>query len=486
MIRNLGHFKAFLVGDLKPKYVRGPARSTDYLPCSYCKGLYKKNYLRRHYIKCAAKPSEDKQRIKHMAKSQTLLACSADRNNTLHRLRVKTEVLDCMMPDKIALVAKMDPLICYFGDNLLKKHKRKQSGVVVSNKMRELARLLIEFRIRRNDSELELIDTIEPQSFDEAVECAKKVGGYKPEEKTFSAPSVSAHLGTSLKQVADLLIRLILKQDQYVVSKTKNSEEKLKEVKRFHRLVDTQWTTEISSMAFKDLNEKRWNKPTILPLTRDIVKFKNFVTREADGAIALLKTQPNNINPLKKLISAVLVLTVLYNRRRIGDVQYTTVESYNKEYGSINQEEFLKSLTESERFLTRHYRRVVAGGKGSRPICILFPKHLQDYVTHIIAFRKTHEDSNPYLFGLPTTKTWSRADVAIRRFAKQADLEYPAAITSNKLRKHIATVMQLISLDKEETEQFSIFMGHTEKTHNEFYKYVVIYAHIAFTNFYTY
>lgn len=43
-----------------------------------------------------------------------------------------------MKADHILLVAKMDPLIYLFGEQYLKKHKRKQMAVVCSNKMREL------------------------------------------------------------------------------------------------------------------------------------------------------------------------------------------------------------------------------------------------------------------------------------------------------------------------------------------------------------
>ncbi|KAJ8964684.1 hypothetical protein NQ314_004716 [Rhamnusium bicolor] len=78
--------------------------------------------------------------------------------------------------------------------------------------------------------------------------------------------------------------------------------------------------------------------------------------------------------------------------------------------------------------------------------------------------------NNPYLFGCPGTVKWTRGDIVIRKFAENANLEFPNQISSNKLRKQIATVMQIINLNKEETEQFAQFMGHTEKTHNDFYK----------------
>ncbi|CAH1374502.1 unnamed protein product [Tenebrio molitor] len=48
------------------------------------------------------------------------------------------------------------------------------------------------------------------------------------------------------------------------------------------------------------------------------------------------------------------------------------------------------------------------------------------------------------------------------------ELQHPETISSNKLRKQIATVMQILNLTKDEAKQFANFMGHTEKTHNEY------------------
>ncbi|KAF2889874.1 hypothetical protein ILUMI_16299, partial [Ignelater luminosus] len=138
-----------------------------------------------------------------------------------------------------------------------------------------------------------------------------------------------------------------------------------------------------------------------------------------------------------------------------------------------NQEECLNSLSESEKVLTKHYKRVVTEGKGSRPIVILFPQSLQDYMNIIINIRQSTNlvpENNVYLFAHSGSECWTRGDVAIRKFAQNANLDNPKEISSNKLRKQIATVMQILNLNQEETERFANFMGHTDKTHNEFYK----------------
>ncbi|KAI4455567.1 hypothetical protein MML48_9g00005867 [Holotrichia oblita] len=140
--------------------------------------------------------------------------------------------------------------------------------------------------------------------------------------------------------------------------------------------------------------------------------------------------------------------------------------TYQQNSSSTNQEECMNALTESEKFLTRYYKRLVTGGKGSRPVVILFPGNIQQYINKIIEIRKSTNlvpSDNPYLFGYPDTNHWARGDVAIRKFARNADIAHPDQITSNKLRKHIATVMQILNLNKEESEQFAQFMGQTEK-----------------------
>lgn len=469
LIRNSGNFNEFLKGNVYPKY-GSKSDNTEYYPCHRCKALLKKKYLSRHRKTCIIKKNRSNA-IREAAASQTLIACSLDETNTLNRLRVKEEVFPRMKADDISIVAKTDYLIYKFGENYLKKHKREQLNVVCSNKMRELARFLIEFRKISNLPHYTLKDVLTPKLFDTIVECAKNIGGFDKEQKTYRAASLSAHLGTSLKQVCDLFITTLLKEDSCV---PKNEREQIiKQTKRFKMLVETQWNTEISSLAFKNLHEQRWEKPIMLPLTSDIKKFKDYVTEVADKALLVLKETPNNKKEFKNLVEASLALTVLFNRRRIGDVQYTHLKTYTTHKATNNQEECESALSETEKVLTKHYKRLVTGGKGCKPTAILLPRQLQEYINFFIDIRISYglvPNQNSYLFGCPGTTKWTRGDVIIRNFAKKAGLQYPNLISSNRLRKQIATVMQILNLSNEELEQFAHFMGHTEKTHNEFYK----------------
>lgn len=78
---------------------------------------------------------------------------------------------------------------------------------------------------------------------------------------------------------------------------------------------------------------------------------------------------------------------------------------------------------------------------------------------------------NEYVFATPGSKIkWGKGDVAIKALTRLIKLENPEAISSNKLRKQIATVMQILNLTKDEAKQFATSMGHTQKTHEEFYE----------------
>lgn len=69
--------------------------------------------------------------------------------------------------------------------------------------------------------------------------------------------------------------------------------------------------------------------------------------------------------------------------------------------------------------------------------------------------------------------------MSIRNLARESGIPDPHLISGNSLRKQIATVMQLLHLSPTDEAEFAKFMGHTEKTHNEFYKLgnLILYRH---------
>ncbi|KAK9701402.1 hypothetical protein QE152_g30629 [Popillia japonica] len=136
-----------------------------------------------------------------------------------------------------------------------------------------------------------------------------------------------------------------------------------------------------------------------------------------------------------------------------------------------NCKDFENALTEAERVLITKYKRVVNSGKESRAVVILIPTLLQNFRDLLLKYRlNVIPSDNEYVFAVPGTIKSGKGDVAIKTLRKKIELQNPNAISSNKLRKHIATVMQILNLTQDEAKQFANFMGHAEKTQWEVYE----------------
>lgn len=316
--------------------------------------------------------------------------------------------------------------------------------------MRELSRLLIAFRNVVQEKELSFKDMLKPKYFDAILVATRNISGFDPVKKLYATPSLAMHLGTYLKQACDELNHLILKESPGF---TCQSKEELttwqKDIKIFKTLVSTRWNTEISSIANKDLLENRWNKPLLVPLVSDIKIFKDQTENLARDCQEQFLNGTDDMETYKLMVNCTLALLILFNRRRIGDVQYLKVKDYTNENKS-NFKDFESALTEAEKILTQKYKRVVNSGKGSRAVVILVPDMLQEFINTLLDHREKHIPSNnEYIFAIPKSKVkWGQGDVAIRNLTKRIKLKHPEAISSNKLRKHIATVAQILNLSR--------------------------------------
>ncbi|KAJ8927335.1 hypothetical protein NQ314_020212 [Rhamnusium bicolor] len=391
-------------------------RNENYVPCSNCLGYFKRNFLRRHRRKCPLRSERNTSRENHLSASQLMIICS---------------VFTIMRADKISEAAMNDLLICSYAEGLLGKHKRTQIKTVISNKMRELGRLLLQLKETTNVQRL--IDVLKPEFFDTIVAATKVISGYNPNNKTYKSASLALHMGTTLKQVCDTATKNIIKKSPFI--QCSQPEETLKNIKRLKELLKNHWNLDVSSLALKNLNEQHWEKPKMFPLT----------TNEASEYI---QKETHVKKEYRRLSECVLALTVLLNRKRIGEVQYLTLKTYNSDVSDTPQEELLDSLTDGEKLLTKSFKRVVTGGKGSKPVAILFPKSLQKYINILLSIRdQCVPKTNEYLFAnLKSENRWLSGYHTLRKLAEQSGVNNKELFTSTRLRKQIATILQVSKL----------------------------------------
>ncbi|KAI4455379.1 hypothetical protein MML48_9g00013103 [Holotrichia oblita] len=345
----------------------------EYFVCTYCLGQYTKKLLFEHVKKCESRPENTQHSKKCLTNSQTFMALINSKNsNFLKSTRVKNEVFNIMRPDDISAVVKNDPLICLYGEALLSKHKRQQIVTVVSNKMREMGRLLIALNTTQNLNGL--FDALKPDMFQHLLCATKQISGYDESTKRFKSPSLAMHMGTNLKIVCDVAYRLVMEKRNIPGIQNYDNAIRRSEIKDLRKLVEGHWCNELSSLALKDLKEKHWEKPLQLPLTSDLQLFNNYIDALADESLTRLENSNNNKIYYKQLTQCILAKTVLFNRKRVGDVQYLKIETYNKSYSTVNPECFHQALTEVKKIISKNHKRVITGGKGSKPVPILFSK----------------------------------------------------------------------------------------------------------------
>ncbi|CAH0549885.1 unnamed protein product [Brassicogethes aeneus] len=391
LVRNVGNLDVALKGHIIPKKLQASkhVNESDYAICKHCSAYFKRLCLSRHMKNCFAKKPNATSSTNCNVLSESLIYSVSKKKigETLNKLEVKTAIFSKMQADAVTTVAINDILLIMWGEDLLKKTKNNRSLYYISNKLRECAKFLIE--IRKLGSFKDMLSTLKPENFDNAIKATKKISRYDIENRTFGAASLALHFGTTLKKLSDLATKLILRKK--IPLPITNVETCLKDLERFKGIVDSQWTTEVGSLALKDLNEKAAVKPKLLPITEDIMNLKKFVENCAEESYNKLKSS-KLMDSYRTLVETTLILTILHNRKRVGDIQYLDITSYDEQINRSEttvQSEMVSSLSENEKILTKHYQKIVSIGKGSRPVTVLIPRTIHKFFTLLHQIRKS-------------------------------------------------------------------------------------------------
>lgn len=475
MLRKKGNFLSPGLNQIKP--VRRPTKQVSaeqILPCIHCNGFFMKNYLNRHMNSCSSPPVNIGADSKsHKASdAQTFLAFKCSQTEFVNKMKMKEGVLD-MRCDKVSLVVKSEPLILSFGSFYAKRHMHSHLNKVTKNKLRELGRLWID--MAPHIKEAKFYDALRPENFKYFVDSTRNICGYNSSTQKFDkAPSLALHMGTTLKQLCDHAYSETMQANKFFTTNI-DTYTKAKEIKTLKQLINSNWNAEISSVANQNLMENQWQKPTIVPLTSDIKKLNNYVKKKAEDSSNILKEDENNKKAFSNLQKCCYSLLITLNRRRIGELERIELKSYSREQNNKISEEFQRNLTESEKILLERYKRIMIRGKRHKPVPVLFSSTVQKYIEQLLKHRDNFvSKENIYLFATPGKLTCLDGYTALKIFAKECGAEHPQALTSGKLRKHIATISQVSDLSQTEMEQLCTFLGHTLSTHNNYYRYVIL------------
>ena len=77
---------------------------------------------------------------------------------------------------------------------------------------------------------------------------------------------------------------------------------------------------------------------------------------------------------------------------------------------------------------------------------------------------------NIYMFARPAALSHLRGSDCLREFATECGAKNPKALSSTKLRKHIATLSNVLNLSNTELDQLADFLGHDVRVHRDYYR----------------
>ena len=189
--------------------VRKPSKPTSqakFLPFPHCVGFFKGDELWRHCLVCQHKATTDEKKWKKVQAEVKLLLPTCSVSTPDVEAHLYKNVISSMRNDTISCIARRDHLITNFGAAILEKVGIKNANYV-SQRMRQLARLLQTLRLQSKSNDACLEEFIDTSMFDAVVNAVKDLCRFDAESRLeIGIPSLALKLKShSLKRCAQVL-----------------------------------------------------------------------------------------------------------------------------------------------------------------------------------------------------------------------------------------------------------------------------------------
>ncbi|XP_071834860.1 uncharacterized protein [Apostichopus japonicus] len=187
-----------------------------------------------------------------------------------------------------------------------------------------------------------------------------------------------------------------------------------------------------------------------------------------------IKSEGMTSSNYRELARLTLAQLVFFNRRRPREVEVLLIDDFCTQMKNKQpvQDEVAKALSLSEKLAMKRLDVLMVRGKRGRGVPILLTENTKESIEMIVVYHKEQKHKAKYVFARVSldATTPLRAGDTIRELADAAGLKHPENLRCTKLRKHIATLSQLLGLKDHELEQLANHMGHNIAVHREYYR----------------
>ena len=325
--------------------LKGKYTADCFLPCEFCLGFYLKTSLWAHAGKCAFKP-ENTQPSKNFVRNARIMLSPFVKTITEEETTLSV-IFDGMKETTanpgITKLCRQDPLIKEFALSMTGRigdagEQRIKDVDNVRTKVRTVGRLLKELHTE-NSNEESLSFFVTGPRYKAITEAVKRLA------ISTDSPQMALVLGHYIKHIALLKIsRGIQNGDVDAQSEGRD----------FQFLFQAHWNNQVSCVAQRRQRLRKLNKQDDLPTTEDLLILRQWIQKESEILCAL--SQPTDIH-LTWLSKLTLVRIVLFNKRRISEVQEMKVSDFidNQMNNQGVDSEIYKSLDISEKALAKRY-----------------------------------------------------------------------------------------------------------------------------------
>uniref|UniRef100_A0A0A9X9S8 Uncharacterized protein n=2 Tax=Lygus hesperus TaxID=30085 RepID=A0A0A9X9S8_LYGHE len=425
------------------------------LPCPSCFNYYLRYNLQRHYSNCGD-ITEDKTNKSLLGAAEMMTIADEQPNFERDRMFYEKVVLG-MKNMRAKQIIKSDPLLLSYGCRLLHKYQAPHLINMIRARLTVVAMVLE--HIKTVDTTVnELEDIFNPSKWVVFTAALRNMPGVNKEGE-MRAPSTLTSGGAEFLKVANFLL-----------SKNLIAEKNVDIVDRWIRTYNTCFNEELAYQARKLREKRSWEKPKWLPMSNDITKFFEYCRSTIQQCSGTLN-KGFDLASFNLLNKAVMMKLLIFNRKRIGEVDKFLLMDFERIEQVEEDSDVWGTLDTTEKVLARRFFHVKIRGKLNRGVPVLLDADDVNAISLIIRYRTDGGvgPSNPHLFGRFDEGTFNGPSTVIE-FAKNSGLENPKVISSTRLRKHIATTSQVLSLTENDVSVLADFLGHDPTTHKKFYR----------------
>ena len=328
---------------------------------------------------------------------------------------------------------------------------------MISQKVRQVAKLYKQ--IRKTSDVTDVESCFDPARFEHYLKCVKCVGK-KNTTGEFDTPSAVLKLSGYVAQCATVARNEALKRGD---NQTRDV------IENFLCLHKTEFRR-VSRSAKNTLLERNFNKVQVLPLFEDIQKFHDYTNTKIKYWTG--KTGKDAYIQLVKYNAAKIIM---FNRKRSGEVERILLQHFKNGITNPQVEphlDIIRLFSKFEKALSTKLVRIEIMGKRYRRVAILLTPMMVESLNYMVQLRDKYVHSeSKFLFSRPgICETPYQGYKLLYDVASEAKVSDPDCFKSTKLRKHLATMTQMLEIPESDRHLLANFMGHSDAVHKKYYK----------------